>query len=77
MKWRRRNVARGCVIFLSALEYFWTTAVIFLWVVWFWVLIAVFIDIFRRPELFARGAAVLPGGSYDGRNDGLARVRRR
>jgi hypothetical protein len=30
---------------------FWTIVEIFLWVVWFWILITVFIDIFRSPDM--------------------------
>jgi membrane protein implicated in regulation of membrane protease activity len=30
---------------------FWTIFEIFLWVIWFWILITVFIDIFRSPDL--------------------------
>ena len=30
---------------------FWTIFMIFLWVIWFWVLITVFIDIFRSHDL--------------------------
>ena len=30
---------------------FWTILEIFLWVIWFWILITVFIDIFRSPDL--------------------------
>jgi ABC-type multidrug transport system fused ATPase/permease subunit len=30
---------------------FWTIVMIFLWVIWFWVLITVFIDIFRSDDL--------------------------
>ena len=30
---------------------FWTIFLIFLWVIWFWVLITVFIDIFRSHDL--------------------------
>jgi len=33
------------------LNIFWTICVIFLWVIWFWILITVFIDIFRSPDL--------------------------
>jgi phospholipase D-like protein len=33
------------------LNIFWTIVVIFLWVIWFWILITVFIDIFRSPDL--------------------------
>jgi hypothetical protein len=31
--------------------FFWTIFVVFLWVIWFWILITVFIDIFRSPDL--------------------------
>jgi ABC-type multidrug transport system fused ATPase/permease subunit len=30
---------------------FWTILMIFLWVIWFWILITVFIDIFRSRDL--------------------------
>jgi hypothetical protein len=30
---------------------FWTILMIFLWVIWFWVLITIFIDIFRSRDL--------------------------
>ncbi len=30
---------------------FWTIFMIFLWVIWFWILITVFIDIFRSHDL--------------------------
>jgi Phospholipase_D-nuclease N-terminal len=33
------------------LSIFWTIIEIFLLVVWFWILITVFIDIFRSPDL--------------------------
>jgi len=33
------------------LDVFWTMCVFFLWVIWFWLLITVFADIFRRHEL--------------------------
>src|SRR5215212_280446 len=33
------------------LDVFWTTLMIFLWVIWFWLLITVFADIFRRDDL--------------------------
>jgi len=33
------------------LNIFWTIFEIFLWVLWFWILITVFIDIFRSPDL--------------------------
>ena len=33
------------------LNIFWTIVEIFLWVIWFWILITIFIDIFRSPDL--------------------------
>jgi hypothetical protein len=33
------------------LDVFWTMLVFFLWVIWFWLLITVFADIFRRRDL--------------------------
>ena len=30
---------------------FWTIFIIFLWVIWFWILITVFIDLFRSRDL--------------------------
>ncbi|HTX85529.1 MAG TPA: hypothetical protein VME44_25360, partial [Streptosporangiaceae bacterium] len=33
------------------LSIFWTILEIFLWLVWFWILITVFIDIFRSSDL--------------------------
>ena len=33
------------------LNVFWTIFEVFLWVVWFWILITVFIDIFRSHDL--------------------------
>jgi Short C-terminal domain len=33
------------------LNVFWTIFEVFLWVTWFWILITVFIDIFRSPDL--------------------------
>ena len=36
---------------------FWTIFLIFLWVLWFWVLITVFIDIFRSSDLSGWGKA--------------------
>lgn len=34
-----------------ALSVFWTVVEIFLWVLWFWILIMVLIDLFRSPDL--------------------------
>ena len=33
------------------LSLFWTIFIIFLWVIWIWILIAVFVDIFRSHDL--------------------------
>ena len=33
------------------LDFFWTIVMVFLWVVWIWILITVFIDIFRSHDL--------------------------
>ena len=33
------------------LSIFWTILEVFLWVIWFWILITVFIDIFRSSDL--------------------------
>ena len=30
---------------------FWTVLMIFLWVIWFWILITIFIDLFRSHDL--------------------------
>ena len=40
------------------LNIFWTILVVFLWVIWFWILITVFIDIFRSPDLSGWGKAL-------------------
>jgi hypothetical protein len=37
---------------------FWTICIIFLWVIWFWILIRVFIDIFRSADLSGWGKAL-------------------
>jgi hypothetical protein len=37
---------------------FWTVIEIFLWVIWFWILITVFIDIFRSHDLSGWGKAL-------------------
>jgi membrane protein implicated in regulation of membrane protease activity len=37
---------------------FWTIFEIFLWVIWFWILITVFIDIFRSQDLSGWGKAL-------------------
>ncbi len=34
-----------------ALSVFWTIVEVFLWVLWFWILIMVLIDLFRSPDL--------------------------
>ncbi len=40
------------------LNVFWTIFEVFLWVVWFWILITVFIDIFRSRDLSGGAKAV-------------------
>jgi hypothetical protein len=39
------------------LDVMWTMLVFFLWVIWFWLLITVFADIFRRHDLSGWGKA--------------------
>ena len=39
------------------LDVFWTMLVFFLWVLWFWLLFTVFVDIFRRSDLSGFGKA--------------------
>jgi hypothetical protein len=39
------------------LDVMWTLLVFFLWVIWFWILITVFADIFRRHDLSGWGKA--------------------
>ncbi|MEE8457534.1 MAG: SHOCT domain-containing protein [Acidimicrobiia bacterium] len=36
---------------MPLLDLFWTILIFFMWVIWFWLLITVFIDIFRDKEL--------------------------
>jgi hypothetical protein len=40
------------------LNVFWTILEVFLWVIWFWILITVFIDIFRSSDLSGWGKAL-------------------
>ncbi len=40
------------------LNVFWTILEVFLWVMWFWILITVFIDIFRSRDLSGGGKAL-------------------
>jgi ABC-type multidrug transport system fused ATPase/permease subunit len=40
------------------LDAFWTIFEIFLWVTWFWILITVFVDIFRSHDLSGWGKAL-------------------
>src|SRR5215469_4873622 len=51
-------VRQGDVMWLASSSYsypllgaFWTIFIIFLWVIWFWILITVFIDLFRSHDL--------------------------
>jgi hypothetical protein len=48
---RRPHAARLEFLLLSAAGAFWTIFMIFLWVIWIWVLIWAFIDIFRSRDL--------------------------
>jgi len=41
-----------------ALSVFWTIVEVFLWVLWFWILIMVIIDIFRSADLSGWGKAL-------------------
>jgi hypothetical protein len=57
--------AKGETMLLASSSYsypllgaFWTIFLIFLWVIWFWVLITVFIDIFRSHDLSGGGKAL-------------------
>ena len=40
------------------LDFFWTMLEFFLWVIWIWILIMVFIDIFRSHDLSGWGKAL-------------------
>ena len=40
------------------LDFFWTIFIVFLWVIWIWILITVFIDIFRSHDLSGLGKAL-------------------
>jgi Phospholipase_D-nuclease N-terminal/Short C-terminal domain len=57
-RWRPGSIARRWKISLAAapssyslLNAFWTILKIFLWIIWIWILITVFIDIFRTHNL--------------------------
>src|SRR5271169_3604333 len=54
----RRPARQGDAMFLASSSYsypilgaFWTIFMIFLWVIWFWILITIIIDIFRSHDL--------------------------
>ena len=49
---------RGRPVSYPLLNVFWTIFEVFLWVVWFWILITVFIDIFRSRDLSGGAKAV-------------------
>jgi hypothetical protein len=49
---------RGRLVSYPLLNVFWTIFEVFLWVVWFWILITVFIDIFRSRDLSGSAKAV-------------------
>jgi Phospholipase_D-nuclease N-terminal/Short C-terminal domain len=41
-----------------ALSVFWTIVEVFIWVLWFWILIMVLIDLFRSPDLSGMAKAL-------------------
>src|SRR5215813_14545509 len=57
--WRFRGAPRqGDTMSLAASSYsypvlgaFWTILMVFLWLIWFWILITIFIDLFRSHDL--------------------------
>jgi hypothetical protein len=49
---------RGRPMSYPLLNVFWTIFEVFLWIVWFWILITVFIDIFRSRDLSGSAKAV-------------------
>jgi putative oligomerization/nucleic acid binding protein len=58
-----RGQGEAMVLATSSYSYpllgaFWTILEIFLWVIWFWILITVFIDIFRSHDLSGWGKAL-------------------
>jgi hypothetical protein len=61
----KRPFPQGDTVLLASGSYsypllgvFWTIFEIFLWVIWFWILITVFIDIFRSQDLNGWGKAL-------------------
>jgi hypothetical protein len=46
---------------MPVLDFFWTMMIFFLWIIWIWLLITVFIDVFRDKSLngFAKAMWVL------------------
>jgi ABC-type multidrug transport system fused ATPase/permease subunit len=53
-----RHARQGGAMLLASSSYsypvlgvFWTIFMIFLWVIWFWILITIFIDLFRSHDL--------------------------
>jgi Short C-terminal domain len=49
---------KGTPVSYPLLNVFWTIFEIFLWITWFWILITVFIDIFRSHDLSGVAKAV-------------------
>ena len=45
------------------LDIFWTMLIFFLWVIWFWILIKVIADIFRRHDISGWGRPAGPSSS--------------
>ena len=40
------------------MDIFWTMLIFFMWVIWLWILIAVFMDLFRRTDVSGWGKAI-------------------
>ena len=49
---------KGRLMSYPLLNVFWTIFEVFLWITWFWILITVFVDIFRSHDLSGAAKAV-------------------
>jgi hypothetical protein len=54
---RRTEVGDVIAADYPFLDLMWTMAILFLWILWFWLLFSVFADIFRRDDLSGWGKA--------------------
>jgi hypothetical protein len=52
---RRTEVGDVIAADYPFLDLMWTMAILFLWILWFWLLFSVFADIFRRDDLSGWG----------------------